>query len=1082
MRATVGILLSAAVLALSLAAAQRPVPNPVLAERLEDERMDVYGLVHWGLNTYTDREWGYGDEDPKMFDPKKFDADKIVASAKAGGLGGIILVAKHHDGFCLWPTKTTDHNITKSPFRGGKGDVVKELEQACRRAGLRFGVYISPWDRHDAKYGTADYVERYHRQIRELLGGDYGEIFEMWFDGANGGDGWYGGAKEKRIIPKDYYRFDEIFRFVRELQPKVCIFNERDDADFRWPGNEEGILEANCRATAPSFNSENYAPYYTWAADGTHEGAVFHPPEADFPLRRGWFYHRQSDGKSRTGEYLMKSYLRTVGNGGTMNLGLSPNKDGELTDEDIASLKRFGELRHAFFAKEVKDGEPFNVVVMREDISRGERIDAWELQADGKAVLMGRSIGIKRIRVLPRPVTAKSVTLNILAAANGEPPVTCRRYFVDPSLADKVLKSSFDGGETDTAKWMQGFSSDSGQPRKAALEKLPLGSVRPEGWLRTQLELQRDGLTGHAEELYEDIGESDWLTGGKKGGQYAWERGPYYAKGLVALALTLDDAALKAKAERWVTSILRSQRENGDFGPKEDNWWANMIALHLIRDWGAATDDKRVEPFLRRYFAYQSRRIREKPLASDSPWAVARAGDELEVVLWLYDRTHDASLVDLAEQLLWQGADWTTYYRRGGDGTYGPTGFRQHIVNFMQGLKLPALKWRVRGDAADRGAYRAAFGSDGWVMKMHGRVDRMVNGSEPLAGRSASEGTELCAIAERILSCQEVVAAIGDLTAADDLETVAYNTLPSALGDDGRGMRYYQLLNQPVCETKRDLGFVNNHEGTSYTPGPDAGYGCCRSNFHFAWPKFVQSMWMRKDGGLAAVAYGPSTLRTTVGGREVVVKTETDYPFGDTVTLKIVKGGGTFPIFTRIPGWDVAKDAGAFRKFERTWQAGDEIKLVFSPKVVAEKGIHDSIAVKRGALVYSLKIDAETTALAAPTNRTGFPVREIRPKTPWNYALVVPASGLPTSFVPAEDLSGNVFAHGRVPCALKVRGFRTTSGCWGSMHPWISARANEPPPSPIARTAEDGPDEELTLVPMGATQIRMTLFPWTTSL
>ncbi|MCQ2388727.1 MAG: alpha-L-fucosidase [Kiritimatiellae bacterium] len=446
-------------------AARRPAPNPVLAERLKDDRMDAYGLVHWGPNTYTDREWGYGDEDPKAFDPKKFDADKIVAAAKAGGLGGVILVAKHHDGFCLWPTKTTDHNVSKSPFRGGKGDVVKEFAAACRKAGLRFGVYVSPWDRHDAKYGTADYVARYHRQIKELLGGDYGEIFEMWFDGANGGDGWYGGAKGWRIIPKDYYRFDEIFRFVRELQPKVCIFNERDDADFRWPGNEEGLLEPDCRATVPHFDPDNYAPYMTWCADGAHEGVSFHPPEADFPLRRGWFYHAAQDGNTKSGEYLMKSYLRTVGNGGTMNLGLSPNKDGELTDEDVAALKRFGEIRRAFFAKEAKEGEPFNVVVMREDVSRGERVDEWSFSADGRTLLEGRSIGTKRIRVLEEPAVVRNCAVKTKTCDGGAADVSCTFHFVDPVLLAKVLRATCAGGETDTAKWMQGFRGLSARPR-----------------------------------------------------------------------------------------------------------------------------------------------------------------------------------------------------------------------------------------------------------------------------------------------------------------------------------------------------------------------------------------------------------------------------------------------------------------------------------------------------------------------------------------------------------------------------------------------------------------------------------------
>jgi hypothetical protein len=173
----------------------RPVPRPALMERIKDGP-EIISIVHWGPVTYTDREWGYGDEDPAIVNPSSFDADQIVGAAKAGGIGGIVLVAKHHDGFCLWPTKTTDYNISKSPFRDGKGNYVKEIEVACRRAGLKFGVYISPWDRHDADYGTDKYVEKFHAQIKELLGGSYGEIFEMWFDGANGGNGWYGGTKE----------------------------------------------------------------------------------------------------------------------------------------------------------------------------------------------------------------------------------------------------------------------------------------------------------------------------------------------------------------------------------------------------------------------------------------------------------------------------------------------------------------------------------------------------------------------------------------------------------------------------------------------------------------------------------------------------------------------------------------------------------------------------------------------------------------------------------------------------------------------------------------------------------------------
>lgn len=620
--------------------------------------------------------------------------------------------------------------------------------------------------------------------------------------------------------------------------------------------------------------------------------------------------------------------------------------------------------------------------------------------------------------------------------------------------------------------------------RPAAMEKLPLGSVRAEGWLLKQLELQRDGLTGHAEELYDDIGKSDWLTGKHVGRDYAWERGPYYAKGLVTLALTLDDPSLKLKAKRWVDALIASQRENGDFGPKNDNWWANMIALHLMRDWCAATGDARVIPFLGRYFAYQLKRLKEHPLSADSYWAVARGGDNLEVVLWLYDRTGNEDLLGLAELIAKQSADWTDYYFRGGDSDF-PYGFRSHIVNFMQGLKLPALKWRLGGDVRDRGAYAAAFAADGWAMRAYGRVDRMLNGTEPLSSRSAGEGTELCAVAERILSCQEVIAAVGELRAADDLESVAYNTLPGELGDDGKGMRYYTLLNQPVCAVKSCMGYANNGEGGSIVPGPDAGYGCCRSNFHFAWPKFVQSMWMKKDGGLAAVAYGPCRVETELGGKRIVIRMVTDYPFADKVTIRVEEGGGRFPVFARIPGWAKCADAGRFRKFEREWKEGDEITLEFPCDIAMEKGINGSVALKRGALVYSLGLDAEVKELAVATNRIAFPTREYHPKSRWNYAIVVRDYGAPEAkYRPSGALDGNVFRHGNSPCSLTVKAVTTDYGGWGTRRAegHFDALAIEPPPSPVRRSDCGGEVKELKFVPTGTTQIRITLFPWTTAL
>ncbi len=424
--------------------AERPVPRPALAKRLAADE-EIIALVHWGPDTYMDREWGYGDEDPAIVDPDRFDAGQIVGACKAGGACGIVLVAKHHDGFCLWPTKTTAHNISKSPFRGGKGDYVKEIEQACRKAGLKFGVYVSPWDRNNGDYAKEKYVEIYHEQLRELLSGDYGDIFEVWFDGANGGDGWYGGAKEKRRIPPGYYRFDEVFRYVREKHPGAVIFcGEEAAGDLRWPGNERGHVEPDSRATQ------------TIDKFGQGRAALFRMIEADFPLRKGWIWHEKDRGKSKSAAYLMKIYLRTVGNGTVMNIGVAPDKNGLVDEEDLRSLAGFKTIKDAFFAHEVAEsGKPFNVVVMREDLSAGEQVDGWEFLADGKPILSGKAIGNKRIRILENEIAPQKCEIKITASGGNVRGVSFKLYRADPELVKLVLESSTSSGETDTAKWMK---------------------------------------------------------------------------------------------------------------------------------------------------------------------------------------------------------------------------------------------------------------------------------------------------------------------------------------------------------------------------------------------------------------------------------------------------------------------------------------------------------------------------------------------------------------------------------------------------------------------------------------------------
>ena len=438
----------------------RPVPGEAMMRRLAEER-DVIGIVHWGLNTFTGREWGGGNEDPSLLDAAELDADAIAAACKAGGISGLVVVAKHHDGFCLWPTKTTSYNISATKFRGGCGDYVKEMEQACRRAGLDFGVYVSPWDRNNAGYGREEYVETYAGQLRELASGAYGDIFEFWFDGANGGDGWYGGAKETRTIPPGYYRFGEVIPLMRSLQPNAVVFGgDRRFSDLRWPGNERGELSPDSRATVPSQDGKPYSK--DMMNTGSKDGDLFRVCEADFPLRRGWFHRDSENGSAKSPETLMRIYLSSVGNGGVMNIGVAPNKEGRLDENDARALAEFGKLRRELFANEVTNGL-FNVLVLRENLANGEQVDGWEFASGGRIVASGSAIGAKRIRIVPGGADAGSGVLRITASGPAPLDVSCRFYLANESLLRRIAGSHDEVRETDTATWMQRGSESAGK-------------------------------------------------------------------------------------------------------------------------------------------------------------------------------------------------------------------------------------------------------------------------------------------------------------------------------------------------------------------------------------------------------------------------------------------------------------------------------------------------------------------------------------------------------------------------------------------------------------------------------------------
>lgn len=323
-----------------------PVPSK---EQLEWYDMEMNAFIHFTINTFTDKEWGYGDESPALFNPIDLNTDQWMASLKDAGFKGVILTAKHHDGFALWPSEYTEHDIASSPYKDGNGNLVKEVSTSADKFGLKFGVYLSPWDRNRADYGEPSYVAYYRNQIKELFTG-YGPVFEMWFDGANGGDGYYGGANEERKINRQtYYDWPKTIAGAKEIQPKVLFFSDAGP-DIRWVGNEAGI------GGETHWNTLDVDTLYAGKAGieellqrGTKGGKNWIPAEVNTSIRPGWFYHASEDSLVRTPENLFELYLTSVGRGSTLLLNIPPDRRGLFHENDVAALHGFREILDSVF-------------------------------------------------------------------------------------------------------------------------------------------------------------------------------------------------------------------------------------------------------------------------------------------------------------------------------------------------------------------------------------------------------------------------------------------------------------------------------------------------------------------------------------------------------------------------------------------------------------------------------------------------------------------------------------------------------------------------------------------------------------
>lgn len=383
---------------LAAGAAAPPVPfGPVpTARQLRWHELERYAFIHFGVDTFTDREWGFGDEKPSQFNPTAFDASQIAGAAKAGGMRGLIFVAKHHDGLCLWPTQSTTHNITATPYKNGNGDMVREMADACKQAGLKFGIYVSPWDRNHPEYGKPGYVAAYHQQIRELTS-HYGPLFEMWFDGACGGDGYYGGKGGRRSIDyNSYYGWKEIQAIIRKNQPDCAIWGAQYDeggrthfADCHWGGSEQGDVGNPCWHTLSSAKTLNAPGDH---AQGGRHGDVWCPAEGDVSIRPGWFWHASQNRSVKSPEQLMNIYLSCVGRGANLILNIPPDRRGLIHENDVSSMTGFGSHLQTTFATNLATGATCTASNVRgKDASyRPENLldhDPWSAWVTDDAVL-----------------------------------------------------------------------------------------------------------------------------------------------------------------------------------------------------------------------------------------------------------------------------------------------------------------------------------------------------------------------------------------------------------------------------------------------------------------------------------------------------------------------------------------------------------------------------------------------------------------------------------------------------------------------------------------------------------------------
>lgn len=616
-----------------------------------------------------------------------------------------------------------------------------------------------------------------------------------------------------------------------------------------------------------------------------------------------------------------------------------------------------------------------------------------------------------------------------------------------------------------------------------AFYTLPLGAVRPTGWLRSQLQIQASGLGGHLDETWADVGSnSAWLGGTGE----AWERGPYFVDGLVPLAYLLDDARLKAKVQRYLEWTLTNQLANGMIGPSSnDDWWPRMVMLKALTQYEEATGDPRVLPLLTRYFEYQLKMLPTRPLRD---WGKFRWQDNALTVIWLYNRTGDPRLLDLVRLLHQQGYDWKAdfadfryteritpeFINLNEGGGLKDVALATHGVNNGQAIKASPVWSIISNDETDRQAVHQMLAE---LDKYHGLPNGMFSCDEHFAGLNPSQGSELCTVVETMFSLEQSLAILGDASLGDRLERIAFNALPGTFTDDMWAHQYNQEPNQVECSLHHKPWTTDGPESNLY--GLEPNFGCCTANFHQGWPKFAASLWMAShDSGLVAAIYAPCEVRTTVKGTTVHVLEETDYPFRGTVRITLNPSTSVkFPLRLRIPGWasgatisingkvQPTPSAATFARIERIWQSGDVVELKFPlvPRLLS--GYNNSASIERGPLIFSYPIGENWVKLRDRGMTADW---QVFPSSSWNYALAVDEENIGNLIVKEQPVGAVPFSLKGAPVKLQVNAHKLDE--WRA----VDGVADPVPQGPVASSQIE---EQLTLVPYAAAKLRITAFP-----